>query len=114
MDTSQNPTRKSLGFSLELNILVPDYEVDGFLLMDDHFEGAPLFRDTFCMAAIPGEGKGPDIQWGLQSKTPNEMPNKADPVELPGKILEYRIPVSQKTKPGIDAELIIRASLWNG
>lgn len=104
---------QNLGFSLELNVLVPDYEVDGILFFDHHFEGAPLFRDVFCMEAVPVFDGAPEIRWGRQSETPNRMPNKATLSSQDKDVLEYRIPVKHDRKPGIEADLVVRTSYWN-
>lgn len=113
MEHPEKTYGQGLAFSLKLNVLVPDYKVDGFLWLDQHFEGAPLFNDTFMFEASPGSGNGPAIKWGLQSKTPGEMKNVLDsPKVLDDGVVEYRIPISQNKKPGMEATLVLRASEW--
>ncbi|MEQ9639990.1 MAG: hypothetical protein RIM84_08195 [Alphaproteobacteria bacterium] len=106
--------RRSLGFGIDLRVLVPDYEVDGRLWMNDHFEGGYLFREKINLEAIPpaDEKSGWGLRYGFDSRTPNRASMTADPIPGDGK-LSFRIPIEQKTKPGITGTLVLTASPWN-
>ena len=108
------PGRRSLGFSLDLGVLVPDYEVDGRLWFDHHFEGGYLFRDKFNLEALPPSGDGGQwgLRYGLDSRTPNRATTAVDPEPLDGGGLRFRLPVEQKTKPGIVATLVLAVTPW--
>ena len=109
-----NKRRRSLGFSVDLGVLVPQYEVDGFLMFDNHYEGGYLFRDGINLEAIPPDDSIPTwrLRYGFDSQTPNRTTKTIDPTLSAG-MLEFRIPIEQKTRPGISAELVLNARAWN-
>jgi hypothetical protein len=96
--------RRSLGFSLDLGVLVPTYEVDGVLWLKDHFDGGYIFRDKINLEAIPpgGEQRQWRLRFGYDSRTPNRVTMEADPLAGQGAV-EFRIPVEQNSSPGIKA-----------
>ena len=111
-----NPKRSSLGFSLDLGVLVPQYELDGFLMFDDHYEGGYLFRDKLNFEVTPPKDDSGDpwqLRCGVDSKTPNRATMKIEPTALPDGGYVFRIPVEQNTKPGIMATLKLTARSWN-
>jgi len=107
-------TRRSLGFAVDLAVLVPDYEVDGFLFLNDHYEGGHLFRDRVCVEATPPEKDGDPwkVQYGFESRTPGATDQQATVTATPTGI-EFDIPVQQPNAPGIDGRLRIAAQRWN-
>jgi hypothetical protein len=107
------PRRRSLGFSLDLGVLVPDYEVDGRLWLDHHFEGGYLFRDKLNLEAIPpvGDDEAWGLRYGFDSRTPNRARTTAEPSAIDGG-MQFRIPIEQKTKPGIQATLLLTVTPW--
>lgn len=111
-----NKQRKSLGFAVDLRVLVPDYEVDGFLFFDDHIEGGHIFRDRIFFEATPPAGaKGKwQVRYGLESESPNATTTDADVEEDPetGGI-QFVVPIDQPKPPGIKAKLCIKAQPWN-
>lgn len=104
--------RRSLGFSVDLGVLVPDYEVDGLLWMDHHFEGGYLFRDKLNLEATPRPDGGWTLRYGFDSATPNRATKAVAGTPVDGG-LQFRVPVVQKTRPGIEAELVLTATAWN-
>jgi hypothetical protein len=106
--------RPSLGFSVDLGILVPNYEIAGALWMDDHYEGGYLFREKINLEAIPphGDERFWTVRYGIDSKTPNRATLVAERVIADG-YYEFRIPIQQKSRPGVDATLILIAYDWN-
>lgn len=110
--------RPSLGFSADLGVLVPEYEIDGALWGDDYHEGGYLFRDKFNFELTPpaagGSRRGWTLRYGLDSRSPNRASRQAPPPsEGPDGSAVFRIPVRQRTRPGIDAELELRVDSWN-
>lgn len=107
-----NKQRKSLGFSVDLRVLVPDYEVDGILFLDNHFPGGHIFRDRLNIEAIPSDDPGGwRIRYAFESDRPTQAtkPMTGEPLD---DRLEFRIPIKQPKPPGIDADLVLTARPW--
>lgn len=105
-----NNNRQTLGFSLYLGILVPEYEVDGFLFLDDHYEGGYLFRDKINLELKPSGSDGnPVLKWGVDSRTPNRATKAAKLKREDDGAFRFAIPLEQPTKPGFKGELMITA-----
>jgi pimeloyl-ACP methyl ester carboxylesterase len=100
--------RHSLGFSLDLGILVPEYTVDGALFLDDHYAGGHLFRDKLNLELTPGE-KETALRYGWDSDTPNRATRRATLEADPAGGHRAVIPVHQPRAPGIRARLVLRA-----
>ena len=111
-----NPRGKSLGFSLDLGILVPQYEVAGVLWFKDHFEGGYLFRDKINLEAFPPGSRADNPDWvlyyGFDSKTPNRATLPA-PSYRDESGIHFRIGIAQNTRPGIEATLVLTGIPWN-
>jgi hypothetical protein len=109
-----NKKRKGLGFSLDLRVLVPQYEVNNKLWFDDHFEGGYLFRDKINLEATPpADADGTwTFNYGFDSSTPNRATRRATGAATPSGV-RFEIPIVQSTRPGIDATLVIDATRWN-
>lgn len=109
-----NPRRPSLGFCLDLGVLVPQYEVDHKLWFDDHYDGGYLFRDKLNLEAVPPNRENSEwrLNYGFDSSTPNRATKTAGFEVMPGQ-LQFRIPIEQKTRPGLSATLVLTAQNWN-
>lgn len=46
---------KSVSFAFDLKVIVPDYEVDGLLFMNRHYEGGFIYRELILVEALPDE-----------------------------------------------------------
>jgi hypothetical protein len=57
----------SMGFALRLRVAVPDYEVDGFLWRDDHFEGSSLLDRDLVFLAHQDADREWQLAWGPNS-----------------------------------------------
>jgi hypothetical protein len=114
---SMNPKAKSVAFAFDLAVLVPDYEVDGVLWMNRHFEGGYLYRELILVEATPKADLpgGWRIAYGYQSESPNVANKKTDLQQLDGGGLTFTIPVSSPKNrvPGVTAELRIELRNWN-
>ena len=105
--------RASLGFSVDLGVLVPEYEVDGEPRMDDHHDGAYLYRDKINLEVTCADGWS--LRYGFDSKSPNRAPRTlTGPVAQTGDTVAFAIPIRQGTRPGIEAELELHLDDWNG
>ena len=108
--------RLSLGFAIYLAVLVPDYEVDGFLWRDEHYEGSYLFRDTITLEATPiKDDEGNDtykVRYGFDSRSPNRTTKNAEVNEINGRYV-CEIPIDSKTRPGMKGRLVLSAVPWS-
>ncbi|MGG5888863.1 esterase/lipase family protein [Falsiroseomonas sp. HC035] len=112
-DARVDSARPSLGFAVDVGVLVPDYVVDGVLWLKNHYAGGYLFRDKVNLEALPPTGKkGWRLRYGFDSRTPNATTAFADCTEADDHV-EFRIPIVQKSRPGIEATLIISTRAWN-
>jgi hypothetical protein len=107
--------RQSLGFAIDLGVLVPEYEVDRRWWRNQHYKGSYLFRDTITIEATPQKGDGDQVQYkvryGFDSRTPNQATKTAEVEEQDGKFI-CRIPVESKTRPGLSGNLVLTARKW--
>ena len=106
------PGGRSMGFSVDLGVLVPEYECDGFLLFDEHIEGGYLFRDKLNLTATPSKHSEPRLRYGWDKTSPNRATRTAVGQQH-SEHIEFRIPVRQRTAPGIDAQMVLRVSDWS-
>jgi hypothetical protein len=109
-----DPKRFSLAFSADLCIRVPEYEVDGFLFLKNHFEGAFLFRDILLVEATPKDEnlKEWTIKYQFASKCGDPLV-AAEIVENTDTTLTFVIPIEQPKAPGIKSRLRIVTTFWN-
>lgn len=110
--------RTSLGFSIDIRILVPQYTVNDSLLFRDYFEDSYLFRDKLNLEIFPPALNNDEKKWlmhyGFDSQTPIEMPNDNWPITDKNQDnVQYRIPIVSQSSPGINATLVFKVSPWN-
>jgi hypothetical protein len=114
--SSKLRTRKQgpLVFSVELRVLVPEYEIDGFLF-DHRIEGSSLFREIFHIGVDPpADANGSwSVRYGLDSHTPGRPGRTEAESEDHDGTLVFKIPVESNTNPGIKATLELNARPWN-
>ncbi|MBR0672715.1 lipase family alpha/beta hydrolase [Neoroseomonas soli] len=105
-----NRRRRSLGFSVDLGVLVPEYEVEGALWLRNHYPGGYIFRDKINIEAIPPENEGEAwrLRYGFDSDAPNAATKEAEATAADG-ALTFLIPIRQNRRPGIDADLVLVA-----
>jgi len=107
--------KRSVAFAFDLAVLVPDYEVDGILWLDRHYEGGYLYRELILVEATPNQQSlgGWTVKYGYQSQTPNLARKQTETRPLQGENgIAFNIEVVQKKHPGIDAMLRIEARQW--
>lgn len=108
------PRRQSLGLALRLQVRVPDYELDGAIWLDDHYEGGILFSDKLNIEVLMQPYGTDMIRFGWDRSTPNRSPRSLDLVSE-GHQLNGTIPFSSvNTRPGIRGSLRLTTNLWNG
>lgn len=103
-------TEETLGFSLDLGVLVPQYEVAGRLWFKDHYEGGYIFRDKFNLELVPGDQ--PSLRWGRDSRTTNRTTQTVEGTKRRDG-WEFRIPVDGGSHPRLEGALVITSSPWN-
>lgn len=105
-----------VSLSFDLNVLVPDYEVDGVLFMKRHYEGGYIYRNFIIVEAFPDEKAlgGWRIKYGFQDRNPGKPGVDAETSPARGQdALEFSIPIEQKSRPGITGRLRIEARNWS-
>ena len=114
--------RASLGFAVEIGVLVPEYEVAGRFWAKNHYPGGYIFREKFTLEASPPRGEEASwrLRYGVDRVTPNRSTRGLEPEyeheatsEAAAGGLVFRIPVVQKRQPGIKAMLELTARPWN-
>jgi hypothetical protein len=106
----------SVSFAFDLNVLVPDYEVDGLLFLKRHYEGGFIYRDLILVEAFPDESAlgGWRIKYGYQDQNPGQPGRTAETRALSGEPgIAFDIAIEQKRRPGIKGTLRIEARPWN-
>jgi hypothetical protein len=114
---SMNTKTKSVAFGFDLAVLVPDYEVNGALWLNRHYEGGYLYRELILVEATPQADLpgGWRLNYGYQSDTPNVADKEVDIKQLEGSGLTFTIPVNspKDRTPGMTADLRIEFRSWN-
>jgi len=109
-DARVNKQRATLGFSIDLRVLVPEYVVDGLLFLDEHHEGGYLYREKINLQVAPApNGVSPRLRYGFDSRTPNRTSQALEGAAQADGHVEYRIPVARNTRPGLSGTLVLRA-----
>jgi hypothetical protein len=105
--------RRSLGFSIDLGVLIPEYEIENAWWLNDHYDGGYLYRDKINLEVTPPRGEGLwRLRYGFDSRTPNRASRTLDG-NVVGDHLIFRIPIESSTRPGLKAVLTLRCRGWN-
>ena len=110
---------KSVAFAFDVKVLVPDYEVDGFLFLDRHYEGGTLLREQIVVEAFPDAAapSGWRIKYGYQEDNPGKPGVAADVRPLDDKVagtgIAFDVPLEQRSRPGLKGRLRIEARPWS-
>jgi hypothetical protein len=108
----------SVSFLFDLSVLVPDYEVDGHLFMERHYEGGYIYRKQIIVEAFPdaSEPAGWRVKYGFQDTNPGKPGVAAATEKLRGTAakagVQFAIPIEQKARPGILGNLRIEVRAW--
>ncbi len=117
--------RRSLGFQIDLRVLVPEYTIDNQLWLDDHYDGGYIYNERIAIEVTPaskksGQGAPPLVRYGVESRNGPGLATKTAVIKLlradgnhgiPS--YEIAIPVVRNSKPGIAAQLILKVTPWN-
>lgn len=109
-----DPSRPTLGFSLDIGVQVPEYQVDGKPFWKrDHYDGGYLFRDKVNLEAMCGDDGEWSLRFGWDTESPNAVKRTAIAENpMPGSWV-FEVPVVQDTTPGIRAVLRLETRPWN-
>jgi hypothetical protein len=109
-----DPSRLTLGFSLDIGVQVPEYQVDGTPFWKrDHYDGGYLFRDKVNLEASCSDDGRWSLRYGWDTDRPNAVKHTAAAANpLPGSWV-FELPVVQATTPGIHAVLRLETRPWN-
>ena len=113
---SSNPDDRTLSYSMDLRVRVPDYEKDRAFWPNQHYEGSYLFRDSLIVTLEPplAEGGAWTVKFGWESKEVGVATHKHDYQTLKGGALRLEVAFgSAEAKPGISGKIVLIASAWN-
>jgi hypothetical protein len=118
LDPSKSVKRsKSVSFSFDIKVLVPDYQVDGVLFLKRHYEGGFIYRELILIEAFPDQkvAGGWRVKYGYQDMNPGKPGVEAQLRRLRdrGEGVTFDIPIEQKTRPGLRGNLRIEARPWS-
>ena len=105
----------SVSFAFDLKVLVPDYEVDGTMFMNRHYEGGYILRELILVEAFPDDKAlgGWRIKYGYQDNNPGKPGVDAVTRKLDGETgIAFDIPIAQKARPGLQGTLRFEARPW--
>ncbi|RYD65049.1 MAG: hypothetical protein EOP83_08270 [Verrucomicrobiaceae bacterium] len=104
----------SVSFAVDLKVLVPDYEVDGFLFIKHHYEGGFILRTLVLVEASPDPNTPGEwtIKYGFPDKASGKINKSATAGKLNASGLSFSIPLEQTTRPGFKGTLRIEMRPW--
>jgi hypothetical protein len=115
LDTNKSvKTSGSVSFAFDVKVLVPDYEIAGQLFTKRHYEGGYILRELILVEAFPDDSApgGWRIKYGYQENNPGKPGVEADASVFSQGTdsgLVFRIPIEQKSRPGLSGALRIEA-----
>ena len=113
---SNNPDDRTLSYSMDVRVRVPDYEKNNAFWPNHHYEGSYLFRDSLVVTMDPPQNPGDDwsVKYGWESNQVGVATRKLAYTALAGNKLRFEVPLPAKAaKPGISGKVVLIASAWN-
>lgn len=105
------PERETLGFTLRVNIRMPEMEIDG-IRYGDSYEGSSIFSDRLIVELIH-EGHGLyGAKFGWDQETPGQSPHELE-VRNTDHGIEAVIPIVRNRDQHINGALVVTAKPWN-
>jgi hypothetical protein len=111
-DARVNKRRPSLGFSLEVGVLVPDYVVDNRIWLDDHYEGGYLLSEKVNFELRVVKDGPPRLKYGFDRRSPNAATTSTPAVANQVGGWDFRVPIDSETRPGLKGSLVISSRPW--
>jgi hypothetical protein len=120
LDAAQSvKASRSVSFAVDLKVLVPDYEVDGRLFRQRHYEGGFILQRQILIEVFPdfSDLSKSRVRYGFQETNPGKPGIVAQTHAIGGGAepsgLTFTIPLEQKTRPGFQGKLRVRARQWH-
>jgi hypothetical protein len=113
---SRNPDDRTLSYSMDLRVRVPDYEKNRAFWPNQHYEGSYLFRDSLIVTLEPPATAGGDwaVKYGWESSQVGLATQNHDFKTLQSGELRLEVDFgSADAKPGISGKVVLIASAWN-
>ncbi|MED5618813.1 esterase/lipase family protein [Ideonella sp. BN130291] len=107
---------RTLSYSMDVRIRVPDYEVDRAFWPNQHYEGSYLFRDSLVVVLEPPEQAGGDwmVKYSWESKNVGEANLRLPYQQLADDKLRMEVPFSGPASgPSIRGKVVLIAWAWN-
>jgi hypothetical protein len=107
---------RTLAYSMDVRVRVPDYEVDRAFWPNQHYEGSYLFRDSLVVSLEPPAADGGpwQVKYSWESKNVGEACIELPYRRLEDDKLQLEVPFgSGDSKPGIGGQVLLIASAWN-
>lgn len=110
-----NKRRRSLAYSLQVGVRVPDYEIERALWVDKHYEGGYLFRNALLMELTPPRTDGGKwkVQYSWQNQGFSVADTELDAEKLKNGKVEVKVPFDSTTTPGLKGQVRFVISAWN-
>lgn len=106
-------SNKYLAFAVDLHFLVDRFVVDRKAWFDQSFDGITYYNQQLIIEIRQDETA--DHGWRFRYRLPSKQADGdfeyPEPTPI-GSGIEYRIPISGEGRPGITADLVLRASPW--
>ncbi|HRP28349.1 MAG TPA: hypothetical protein PLG77_07975 [Burkholderiaceae bacterium] len=113
---SNNPDDRTLSYSMDVRVRVPDYEKNNTFWPNHHYEGSYLFRDSLIVTMEPPQAAGDEwaVKYGWESNRVGVATRTLKPAALIGNKLRLEVDLPATTsKPGIAGKVVLIASAWN-
>ena len=113
---SKNPDDRTLSYSMDLRVRVPDYEKNNAFWPNQHYEGSYLFRDSLIVTLEPPQADGGawTVKYGWDSSEVGVATHTQDYKTLQGGEMRLEIDFGSATaRPGVSGKVILVASAWN-
>jgi hypothetical protein len=123
-----NPRRRSLAYRMQLDVRVPDYEIEKRLWLNEHFEGGTIFSNAVVLEMVPPRDNV-DEPWKVKYSWQDTGVSAADtevevtPLQLETEAIGVVIPFNSSTiepdgsrkptDPGIRGRLRFVIASWN-
>jgi hypothetical protein len=112
---SNNPDDRTLSYSMDVRVRVPDYEKNNAFWPNQHYEGSYLFRDSLIVTLepplVPGEAWAVKSGWESNQVGIATQNLTATALQDNKFRLEVELP-APLTKPGIAGKVVLIASAW--
>ena len=107
---------RTLSYSMDVRVRVPDYEVDRSFWPNQHYEGSYLFRDSLVVVMEPPAEAGGawSVKYSWESRNVGEATVSLPYRELADGKLRLEVPFAgPSSNPGFAGTVVLIASAWN-